>query len=85
MIVSFAHDAGSVLTVGDSGVRADITRDAAIILVADRGGNGAADNTIVDIRAIDVDTNGAVEIWGMWDGEPSVAYLFPYDEGVVYY
>lgn len=38
-----------------------------------------------DIRAIDVDTNGAVEIWGMWDGEPSVAYLFPYDEGVVYY
>lgn len=38
-----------------------------------------------DIRAIDVDSNGAVEIWGMWDGEPSVAYLFPYDQGVVLY
>ena len=38
-----------------------------------------------DIRAIDVDTNGAVEIWGMWNGEPSVAYLFPYDQGVVLY
>lgn len=38
-----------------------------------------------DIRAIDVDTNGAIEIWGMWDGEPTVAYLFPYEEGVVYY
>lgn len=38
-----------------------------------------------DIRAIDVDTNGAIEIWGMWDKEPSVAYLFPYDQGVVLY
>lgn len=38
-----------------------------------------------DIRAIDVDENGAIEIWGMWEGEPSVAYLFPYDEGVVLY
>lgn len=38
-----------------------------------------------DLRAIDVDSNGAVEIWGMFDKEPSVAYLFPYDEGVVYY
>ena len=38
-----------------------------------------------DIRAIDLDSNGAVEIWGMWDGEPSVAYLFPYDQGVVLY
>lgn len=38
-----------------------------------------------DIRAIDIDTNGAVEIWGMWDGEPTVAYLFPYEQGVVYY
>ena len=60
--------------------------------------NDEADNFIValkdiltnyygdnDIRAIDVDENGAVEIWGMWDEEPSVAYLFPYDQGVVYY
>lgn len=38
-----------------------------------------------DIRAIDVDENGAIEIWGMWDKEPSVAYLFPYDQGVVLY
>lgn len=39
-----------------------------------------------DIRAIDVEPgDGAVEIWGMFDGEPSVAYLFPYDEGVVLY
>lgn len=43
-----------------------------------------------DIRAIDVDVidgkpTGAVEIWSMWNGEPSVGYLFPYDEGVVYY
>ena len=38
-----------------------------------------------DLRAIDVDTNGAVEIWAMWDGEPTVAYLFPYSQGVVYY
>lgn len=38
-----------------------------------------------DLRAIDVDTNGAIEIWGIWDKEPTVAYLFPYDEGVVYY
>jgi len=38
-----------------------------------------------DIRAIDIDTNGAIEIWGMWDGEPTVAYLFPYEQGVVYY
>ena len=38
-----------------------------------------------DIRAIDLDTNGAVEIWAMWDGEPTVAYLFPYSQGVVYY
>lgn len=38
-----------------------------------------------DIRAIDIDSNGAVEIWGMWDGEPTVAYLFPYEQGVVYY
>lgn len=38
-----------------------------------------------DIRAIDVDENGAIEIWGMWDGEPTVAYLFPYEQGVVYY
>jgi len=38
-----------------------------------------------DIRAIDLDTNGAVEIWAMWDEEPTVAYLFPYSQGVVYY
>lgn len=38
-----------------------------------------------DIRAIDIDTNGAIEIWAMWDGEPTVAYLFPYSQGVVYY
>lgn len=37
-----------------------------------------------DIRAIDLD-GGAVEIWAMWDGEPTVAYLFPYEQGVVYY
>lgn len=37
-----------------------------------------------DIRAIDV--NGeAVEIWAIWDGEPTVGYLFPYDQGVVKY
>jgi hypothetical protein len=38
-----------------------------------------------DLRAIDIDSNGAVEIWAMWDGEPTVAYLFPYGQGVVYY
>ena len=38
-----------------------------------------------DLRAIDVDANGAVEIWAMWDKEPTVAYLFPYSQGVVYY
>ena len=38
-----------------------------------------------DIRAIDVQPDGAVEIWAMWDGEPTVAYLFPYEQGVVYY
>ena len=38
-----------------------------------------------DLRAIDIDTNGAVEIWAMWDGEPTVAYLFPYEQGVVYF
>lgn len=38
-----------------------------------------------DLRAIDIDANGAVEIWAMWDGEPTVAYLFPYSQGVVYY
>lgn len=40
-----------------------------------------------DIRAIDVmqDDNNSVEIWAMWDGEPTVAYLFPYEQGVVYF
>ena len=39
-----------------------------------------------DIRAIDYDNaSGAIETWAMWDGEPTVAYLFPYDEGVVEY
>ena len=37
-----------------------------------------------DLRAIDV-LDGVVEIWAMWDGEPTVAYLFPYEEGVVDY
>lgn len=37
-----------------------------------------------DIRAIDV-KEGAVEIWAMWDGEATVAYLFPYEQGVVYF
>lgn len=39
-----------------------------------------------DIRAIDVEKNSAaVEIWAMWDGNPTVAYLFPYDKGVIEY
>ena len=38
-----------------------------------------------DLRAIDVQPDGAVEIWAMWDGEPTVAYLFPYGQGVVFY
>ena len=43
-----------------------------------------------DIRSIEVETidgkpSGAVEIWAMWDEEPTVAYLFPYEQGVVYY
>lgn len=44
-----------------------------------------------DLRSIDVPQEGtakdgsAVEIWAMWDGEPTVAYLFPYSKGVVYY
>ena len=39
-----------------------------------------------DIRAIDYDSSsGMIETWAMWDGEPTVAYLFPYDEGVVEY
>ncbi len=43
-----------------------------------------------DIRSIEVETidgkpSGAVEIWAMWNGEPTVAYLFPYEQGVVYY
>lgn len=39
-----------------------------------------------DVRAIDIDkASGAVEIWAMWDGEPTVAYLFPYDKGVIEY
>lgn len=39
-----------------------------------------------DVRAIDVDeASGAIEIWAMWDGEPTVAYLFPYDKGVIEY
>lgn len=38
-----------------------------------------------DIRAIDVIDDTSVEIWAMWDGEPTVAYLFPYEQGVVYF
>lgn len=38
-----------------------------------------------DIRAIDVVDDYTVEIWAMCDGAPMVAYLFPYDKGVVYY
>lgn len=39
-----------------------------------------------DVRAIDYDnSSGAIEVWAMWDGEPTVAYLFPYDEGVIEY
>lgn len=39
-----------------------------------------------DVRAIDIDAaSNAVEIWAMWDGEPTVAYLFPYDKGVIEY
>ncbi len=38
-----------------------------------------------DIRAIDVVNEDAVEIWAMWNKEPTVAYLFPYEKGVVYY
>lgn len=56
--------------------------DDFIVAVKDILTNYYGDN---DIRSIDVDENGAIEIWGMWDGEPSVAYLFPYDEGVVLY
>jgi hypothetical protein len=60
----------------------DIEADNFIAAVKDILTNYYGDN---DIRAIDVDSNGAVEIWGMWDNEPSVAYLFPYDQGVVLY
>ena len=56
--------------------------DAFIAALKDILTNYYGDN---DIRSIDADENGAIEIWGMWDGEPSVAYLFPYDEGVVLY
>lgn len=39
-----------------------------------------------DVRAIDVDqASSAIEIWAMWDNEPTVAYLFPYDKGVIEY
>lgn len=60
----------------------DAEADNFIAAVKDILSNYYGDN---DIRAIDVDSNGAVEIWGMWNGEPSVAYLFPYDQGVVLY
>lgn len=65
--------------------RATSTRDEAKSFIAELKDiltNYYGDN---DLRAIDVDSNGAVEIWGMFDKEPSVAYLFPYDEGVVLY
>ena len=49
--------------------------------------NWYGDNDIrsIECDVIDGEPTGAVEIWGMWEGEPSVGYLFPYDEGVVYF
>ena len=49
--------------------------------------NHYGDNDIrsIDLDIIDNEPSGSVEIWAMWDGEPTVAYLFPYEQGVVYY
>ena len=59
-----------------------MTTESFIAAVKDILMNYYGDN---DIRAIDVQEDGAVEIWAMWDHEPTVAYLFPYSQGVVYY
>lgn len=59
-----------------------VSSDSFIAAVKDILTNYYGDN---DIRAIDVQEDGAVEIWAMWNGEPTVAYLFPYSQGVVYY
>lgn len=64
-------------------IDAQNTRENFIAALKDILMNYYGDN---DIRAIDViQGDSAVEIWGMWNGEPSVGYLFPYDQGVVYY
>ena len=49
--------------------------------------NWYGDNDIraIETHMIDDKPVGSIEIWGMWKGSPSVAYLFPYDEGVVEY
>jgi len=46
---------------------------------------GDHDIRSIEVEMIDGKPSGAVEIWAMWDGEPTVAYLFPYEQGVVYY
>lgn len=46
---------------------------------------GDHDLRSIEVEMIDGKPSGAVEIWAMWDGEPTVAYLFPYEQGVVYY
>ena len=46
---------------------------------------GDHDIRSIEVEMIDDKPSGAVEIWAMWDGEPTVAYLFPYEQGVVYY
>lgn len=64
--------------------RKDYTQDAAesfITQLKDILTNHYGDN---DIRSITVDFD-AVEIWAMWEGEPTVGYVFAYDEGVVDY
>lgn len=38
---------------------------------------------IGNIKAIEVDTNGAIAIWGWQDELPHCFYLFPYGQGVV--
>lgn len=46
---------------------------------------GDKDLRSIEVEKIDDKPSGAVEVWAMWDGEPTVAYLFPYEQGVVYY
>lgn len=60
-------------------LRSDNRRDSFIREVKDILVNYYGDH---DIRAIDVH-DGAIEIWAIWDGEPTVGYLFPYTKGVV--